>query len=198
MLCQPKFVLTPASRISTCSVPILPCSWLFRGTFSFMRLLTSSSTNRWKAAEIQLHSSTLARLFTHLKCLVLRDTDYSQELCSLGQDAVDSFMCCPSLSLRLFSPHLPFHPIFPSLEPGFMFLFAQVELASFPAIQRRPSPGLVQWQEATDSAATCPFPGLTGTGSRGWWGVGAGRELWRKGWCFRQEYSWHPVLFYGF
>lgn len=111
MLCQPKFVLTPASRISTCSVPILPCSWLFRGTFSFMRLLTSSSTNRWKAAEIQLHSSTLARVFTHLKCLVLRDTGYSQELCSPGQDAVDSFMCCPSLSLQslLTPPPLSSH-----------------------------------------------------------------------------------------
>lgn len=145
--CQPKFVLTSASRISTCSVPVFPCSWLFRGTFSFVRLLTSSSINRWKAAEIQLHSSTQARVLTHLKCLVLRDRRYSQELCSLGQDAVDSSMCCPSLTLHFFfSCHLPFHPIFSSLQPGFMFLFAQVDLVSFPGIWRCPSPGLVQEQ----------------------------------------------------
>lgn len=97
-----------------------------------MRLLTSSSTNRWKAAEIQLHSSTLARVLTHLKCLVLREWSYSQELCSLGQDAVDSSMCCPLLSLHLFfSPHLPFHPISPGLQPGLRFWVAQVELIPF-------------------------------------------------------------------
>ena len=141
-----------------------------------MRLLTSSSTNRWKAADIQLNSSTQARVLTHLKCLVLRDRGYSQELCSLGQDAVDSSMCCPSLFLHLFfSPHLPFHPIFPSLQPGFMF--AQVELASFPGIWRCPSPGLVPGQETTDSAGTCPLPGLMGTGSGGWWCMGAGRVM---------------------
>lgn len=67
-----------------------------------MRFLISSSTNRWKAAEIQLHSSTQARVLTHLKCLVLRDRGYSQEFRSLGQDAVGSSMCCPSLFFHLY------------------------------------------------------------------------------------------------
>lgn len=116
--CQPRFVLTSASSISTCSVSVFPCTWLFRGTFSVVRLLTSSSTNRWKAAEIQLHSSTQARVLTHLKCFVLRDRGYSQELCSLGQNFST---CCPSLSWHLFFlPGLPFYPIFPSLQSGFI------------------------------------------------------------------------------
>lgn len=119
-----------------------------------MRLLTSSSTNRWKAAEIQLHSSTQARVLTHLKCFVLRERGYSQELCSLGQNFS---MYCPSQSLHLFLlPGLPFQPVFPSLQSGFIVMLAQVELASFPGIWRGPSPGLVQGQEAAGSAGTCP------------------------------------------
>lgn len=130
-----------------------------------MRLLTSSSTNRWKAAEIQLHSSTLARVLTHLKCLVLREWSYSQELCSLGQDAVDSSMCCPLLSLHLFfSPHLPFHPISPGLQPGLRFWVAQVELDSFPGIWRCPSPELLQGRKLQTQLALVP--------SLGWWGQG--------------------------
>lgn len=74
-----------------------------------------------------------------------------------------SFTILPSLPL----PHLPFRPVFPRL------LFAQVELSSFPRILRCSSPGWVQGQEATGSAGTCPLPGHRGTGSDGWWSVGA-------------------------
>lgn len=159
-----------------------------------MRLLTSSSTNRWKAAEIQLHSSTQARVLTHLKCFVLRERGYSQELCSLGQNFS---MYCPSQSLHLFLlPGLPFQPVFPSLQSGFIVLLLQVELASFPGIWRGPSPGLVQGQEAAGSAGTCP-PGLLGTGSGGWWCLGAagsyGKRVGASG-----KLSWCPALLYGF
>jgi len=79
-----------------------------------------------------------------------------------------------------------------------MFLFVQVELASFPGIWTCPSPGLLQGWAATDSAgALSPH---WADGGREWRLMvhGSWKRVTENNWCFRQESSWHPVLFYGF